>query len=332
MTLTDKKLFAYLLLYALLDMGLVTLWTLIDAPSPQLLPHSSQAFAYVSKCTSGVGDIFRGLIYVLRGFALLFGAFLAIRIRKVDADYDESKVIAIVTYNIIIVLAIVLAVGAIGSNAPEVTVGAWMAGVSLAVFFSLAVFVLPKVYSVLTDPTAASANDRGNGNQTQAMPEQQQQQQRAATASSNSPTTTSPAAAIGEMVAASSGSGSGHGTAATSTLPRSHPSNLSRMPSAVMSPRSHRLQTNPATARPLPIARVPTAATTAGKKSPQIGADIASPSAAGLQSERIALSSGGADSASDADPPPPPPPQDDPEEYDAADVHLQMPTRALPGR
>jgi hypothetical protein len=96
--LPDSTMFFYLALYAAFDLALVALWAIVDAPSDKLVEHSSTEFAYVRKCTSEVGDVFRGLIYVLRGFALLFGAFLAIRISNtISDDYNESRFIAIIT-------------------------------------------------------------------------------------------------------------------------------------------------------------------------------------------------------------------------------------------
>jgi len=161
--LTDAVMFGYLAAYMFLDLLLVALWAIIDAPEAALVPHSSLAFGYVSKCTSSKGDVFKGLLYVLRGAALLFGAFLAVRIsgRLSDSDYDESKYLAVITYNICIILAIVVGVQAVGSNAPEVVEGSWMAGVSLAVFFSLVVLLAPKVINVWRNPNGAVRSGPG---------------------------------------------------------------------------------------------------------------------------------------------------------------------------
>jgi hypothetical protein len=95
--------------------------------------------------------------------ALMIGAVFAVRIRNVDENFNEGNLLAFITYQVLIVSGIVVGITVVASNGPAVVVGSWMAGLSLAVFGSMLIFILPKLWQVLSpgascDPVAYTIN------------------------------------------------------------------------------------------------------------------------------------------------------------------------------
>jgi hypothetical protein len=148
--LPDRLLLSYLAAYGGLDLLVVLLWASVDAPLPMMEAHTSDPFGFVRTCSSEHTPTFRTVLYLLRGVALLFGAFLAVRVRGVPDAFSESKILAACCYNVLIVSAVVVGMSLIGSNDPEVVVGTWTVGVSVAVFLSLVIFLAPKIQLIMS--------------------------------------------------------------------------------------------------------------------------------------------------------------------------------------
>lgn len=139
--LPDSLMLQYLGAYCLLDVALVLAWSLRSPPMPTVEALTNDGFGFVVVCTSSESNQFRTALYVLRGCALLMGAAFAVRIRDVQDSWNESKFLSALTYNVLIVSAIVTGVSVIGSNHPAVVVGTYAIGVALAVAASVLIFV-----------------------------------------------------------------------------------------------------------------------------------------------------------------------------------------------
>ena len=160
--LPNQRLALYLLAYAAVDLAIVILWSAISPPSPTLVDSNSSAYAQVVECSSPDSSAFRAVLYILRGIFLAIGAALAVRIRNVEANLNESKFLLVMTYNIIVVASIILGIGFVASNDPKIVYSSYLAGVAFAVFGSLLIFILPKsfaLYSIRGTNTVLAVDD-----------------------------------------------------------------------------------------------------------------------------------------------------------------------------
>jgi len=147
-SLPDTELLKVLAVYSSLDLLIVVLWAGISPPSPELEAHSSEGFTFVQVCSSSQDSPFRIATYLLRALALLAGAAFAVRLRDVSDAFNESKFLAVTVYNVSLLSAVVLGVLLIGSNDPVVSMTLYVAGLTLAVMVSAAIFVGSKMILV----------------------------------------------------------------------------------------------------------------------------------------------------------------------------------------
>lgn len=154
-SLPDSLLLRHLSCYAAADLLLIILWAAISPPTPTLVAHTAHEYAFVSECSSRDSDSFRIAVYLLRGLSLLLGAAFAVRARDVQDAYNESKFLAGVTYNIVVVAAVVVAIELIASNDPQVRAITWLIGVALAVHLSVLIFVGSKASIILGEKGSA---------------------------------------------------------------------------------------------------------------------------------------------------------------------------------
>ncbi len=82
----DSALLKNLAIYGAVDLLLVILWATIDVPGSKLAEADGVERAFVAECSSKNATVFRVLLYLVRGLALLCCAarFNAIRIRGVS--------------------------------------------------------------------------------------------------------------------------------------------------------------------------------------------------------------------------------------------------------
>lgn len=149
LTLPDSLLMRHLACYAAADLLLIILWAAISPPTPTLIAHTAEDYAFVTECSSRQSDSFRIAVYLLRGLSLLLGAAFAVRARDVQDAYNESKFLAGVTYNIVVVTAVVVGIELVASNDPQVRAVSWLIGVALAVHLSVVIFVGSKASIIL---------------------------------------------------------------------------------------------------------------------------------------------------------------------------------------
>jgi len=151
--LHDSTMLGYLLAYGAVDLLLVVLWAGVSPPTATLHSDSADAFARIKLCDSENSIVFSTALYVWRGLAVLTGGVLALRIHGVDDDFSESKFLGAACYNIFGVSVVVLGLTLVGPRAPDVTALSGLVGVTVAVFLSCAIFVVPKLHCMFGSKT-----------------------------------------------------------------------------------------------------------------------------------------------------------------------------------
>jgi hypothetical protein len=141
---TDQTMLFYLLCFGAIDLAIVVLWALISPPVPTPEQGPEQPYTRTMLCSSHYTPAFSAALYLWRSIAVVSGGVLSIRVRGVDDDFSESKFLGAACYNIIIFSAPLVGWTLIGSRAPEVSALSWLFGVTLAVFGSSIIFMVPK--------------------------------------------------------------------------------------------------------------------------------------------------------------------------------------------
>lgn len=164
---TDKQLFGIVGFLLLVDVTVLTLWQIIDPqrvdtisltekPDPNV--ENQILRPYIRLCTSGHILIWSSGLYGYKGLLLIFGTFLAWETRKVRIPaLNDSKLIGLSVYNVIILCAIGLGVSFALGDDP----GSLFLFISCIMLFctsaTLIVIFVPKIVSVYKDPKGENA-------------------------------------------------------------------------------------------------------------------------------------------------------------------------------
>lgn len=146
--LPNSQLFSFLGMFVGADAILLLIWSIVDAPSPTMYVLSSTDLEGLNYCKSR-SDGWVWAFLALKLFVLVAGAFFAIRIRKVDANFNESSSLGTSSY----ISLVMLLLGTLLSFLlrTTVTTGSIVQGLSLffALSFTLGSLVIPKVLLVM---------------------------------------------------------------------------------------------------------------------------------------------------------------------------------------
>ncbi|XP_038069217.1 uncharacterized protein LOC119738403 [Patiria miniata] len=159
---TDGQLFLMVFVLLSIDVIILTLWQLIDPvvmETMDLYPQDDPEIPnrviqqYVQFCTCDTLTYWLGALYGYKGLLLIFGTFLAWETRKVSIPgLNDSKLIGVSVYNVIILCLIGVAVSVVISTNPE----ALFAFVSCIILFctsiTLIVVFVPKIIAVVKYP------------------------------------------------------------------------------------------------------------------------------------------------------------------------------------
>ncbi|XP_071791804.1 gamma-aminobutyric acid type B receptor subunit 1-like [Asterias amurensis] len=160
---TDGQLFIMVFVLLLVDVVILFLWQLIDPLKMATLdifprrvhPDSANTFIqpYIRYCTCDTLTIWLGALYGYKGLLLIFGTFLAWETRQVSIPgLNDSKLIGISVYNVVILCLIGVAVSVVINNDPE----ALFLFVSCIILFctsiTLTVVFVPKIIAVVKHP------------------------------------------------------------------------------------------------------------------------------------------------------------------------------------
>jgi len=109
----------YLLIYSgsilLLELIIVGLWTYLDRMKPIIKYINPKMHYYTCSNVGNLGSYFQYALLIINAIILLYGCYLAIKVRNVYSDYNESKVIGLSIYGIMICMIIQLIISAVAS-------------------------------------------------------------------------------------------------------------------------------------------------------------------------------------------------------------------------
>ncbi|KAI8929663.1 periplasmic binding protein-like I [Entophlyctis helioformis] len=141
----------------LVEMALLLIWTLNDAPKPTLLQINPVTYYYAcsSSSTRFQGTMMLALI-VWNGLLLAVCTMLAIATRNVRADFNEAKIVGLCVYNqvVIVVLALPLLISGSGKLSLLTLFSLKQAAILMIVYVTLGAVHGSKIYAALTEEKA----------------------------------------------------------------------------------------------------------------------------------------------------------------------------------
>ncbi|XP_022091351.1 uncharacterized protein LOC110979652 isoform X2 [Acanthaster planci] len=173
---TDRQLFVMVFVLLLVDVIILIMWQVIDPvklqsedlyqqDDPEIPNRIIQPF--IRYCSCDTLTYWLGALYGYKGLLLIFGTFLAWETRKVSIPgLNDSKLIGVSVYNVVILCVIGAAVSTVINSNPE----ALFVFVSCIILFctsiTLIVVFVPKIIAVVKypdgDPTQPAARTRTN--------------------------------------------------------------------------------------------------------------------------------------------------------------------------
>jgi len=104
----DSYLIFYLCILLGIELILVTIWTVFAGMKPKIYYGSADMHYYTCQNTGVVGTFIQMFLVVINGLALLYGCYLAYKVKNVYSEYNESKVIGLSIYGIVICMIILM--------------------------------------------------------------------------------------------------------------------------------------------------------------------------------------------------------------------------------
>jgi len=104
----DSNLILYLCVLLGIELTLVTVWSIVAGMEPDVKKVSKEMHYWVCKNTSKVGETIQTFLIVINGLALVYGCYLAYKVKNVYSEYNESKVIGLSIYGIVICMIILM--------------------------------------------------------------------------------------------------------------------------------------------------------------------------------------------------------------------------------
>jgi len=102
----------YLLIYSgtilFIELIIVGLWTGLDRMEPTIMQIDTKMHYYTCSNQGKLGSYFQLALLIINAIILLYGCYLAIKVKDVYSDYNESKVIGLSIYGIMICMIIQL--------------------------------------------------------------------------------------------------------------------------------------------------------------------------------------------------------------------------------
>jgi len=111
----DSYLILYLCILLGIQLGIVTLWTVVAGMKPEVRDVNLDMHYYACQNKSNLGKYLQISLIVINGLALLYGCYLAYKVKNVYSEYNESKVIGLSIYGIVICMVILMFIVSISS-------------------------------------------------------------------------------------------------------------------------------------------------------------------------------------------------------------------------
>ncbi|KAJ8044805.1 Gamma-aminobutyric acid type B receptor subunit 1 [Holothuria leucospilota] len=175
--ITDRHLFVMVAVLLLVDVVVLTAWFVINPwrlekeylHEQEDLEKQEIGQPYILYCTSNNILYWQAALYTYKGLLLIFGVFLAWETRKVTIPaLNDSKLIGICVYNVVLLSAIGLAVALTIPTDPSVSFIFTSAIQLFCTSVTLVIIFIPKIVSVIQYPegkaitTMKSESVRGN--------------------------------------------------------------------------------------------------------------------------------------------------------------------------
>jgi len=101
---------SYLILYLCVVLGieliLLTIWSVFGGMVSDVNRVNDEIHYYTCKNTSNIGKFIQTFLIVINAIALLYGCYLAYKVKNVYSEYNESKIIGLSIYGIVICMVI----------------------------------------------------------------------------------------------------------------------------------------------------------------------------------------------------------------------------------
>ncbi|XP_071957398.1 probable G-protein coupled receptor 156 [Antedon mediterranea] len=135
----DEKLLLIILVMLLIDIGILSMWTLLDPLTHTLVPISSQATLHgvpsnnlaVNQCQSEFSAIWLLLFFTYKSVTLIFGTFLSWSTRNVVLpSMNEARCIVISIYTCVVLVALAMGISTVVWMWPNI----WFSVVTTVIF------------------------------------------------------------------------------------------------------------------------------------------------------------------------------------------------------
>ncbi|ORX78249.1 hypothetical protein BCR32DRAFT_328612 [Anaeromyces robustus] len=104
----DSNLVMYLCVLLGFELILVTIWSVAAGMKPQVKVVSREMHYYMCQNTESLGEYIQTILIIYNGLTLVYGCYLAYKVKNVYSEYNESKVIGLSIYGIVICMIILM--------------------------------------------------------------------------------------------------------------------------------------------------------------------------------------------------------------------------------
>ncbi|KAL6636342.1 7 transmembrane sweet-taste receptor of 3 GCPR-domain-containing protein [Neocallimastix sp. 'constans'] len=104
----DSNLIMYLCILLGFELILVTIWSIAAGMEPVVKMVSKEMHYYVCQNNKDLGKYIQTALIVINGLTLVYGCYLAYKVKNVYSEYNESKVIGLSIYGIVICMIILM--------------------------------------------------------------------------------------------------------------------------------------------------------------------------------------------------------------------------------
>jgi len=104
----DSNLIMYLCILLGFELILVTIWSIAAGMEPVVKIVSKEMHYYVCQNNKDLGSYIQLSLIIINGLTLIYGCYLAYKVKNVYSEYNESKVIGLSIYGIVICMIILM--------------------------------------------------------------------------------------------------------------------------------------------------------------------------------------------------------------------------------
>jgi len=102
----DSYLILYLCIILGIELGLVTVWTVFGSMISDVREINDEIHYYDCQNVNKLGQSIQTILIIINAIALLYGCYLAYKVKNVYSEYNESKIIGLSIYGIVICMII----------------------------------------------------------------------------------------------------------------------------------------------------------------------------------------------------------------------------------